>query len=451
MAATETKTQNTPRAFFSLFRDWRLLLYNFAILLLSPYLIAVKLSRGWQTKSANKFVKNRCISPLYGEKANPGAIHLLFIGTGSGEKQAADKLIPALKKIYPHLHATFAAKDQPTVDAILASAPEASVTFFPFDFWLWVAPWYKKLNPDVVISLRKLWLPNIIWGAKLWGASVCVIGAPSRTFKPTRNQLWAGINRWTLRGYDAIGFISAEEKENHRPLFSPGADVRVTGPTRFLQPQPATPPSTQLAQWIKKNNSTNIPIFIAGSLHLNEIEFILDAYDIVRDIVPCKLLIAPRRLAHIQEITDALRKRHLTYLLRSASTSKTSAPDADVLVLDTMGELSCAYSFACAAYVGGTLSGVGHNIYEPLEWCIPVYFGSGNGKIHASQKTAAEADVGFRVKSSQELSEHWIKILKNPQYRKALETRCITFIANQQEAFEKNLQLLVDVIEHKHP
>ena len=51
-------------------------------------------------------------------------------------------------------------------------------------------------------------------------------------------------------------------------------------------------------------------------------------------------------------------------------------PRADVVVLDTIGELATVYQLATVAFVGGSLVATGgHNILEPAVFGKPIVFG----------------------------------------------------------------------------
>jgi len=66
----------------------------------------------------------------------------------------------------------------------------------------------------------------------------------------------------------------------------------------------------------------------------------------------------------------------LNFVRRSEISANSQRPTANVLLLDTIGELSRIYRFGTVAFVGGSLvrSG-GHNPIEPAAAGIPVCFG----------------------------------------------------------------------------
>ena len=428
--------------------DWRFLLYNVAIVLFSAYLLLTKLRRYFFKKKASEFLPQRWTIPVYGgEQDHPETLHVVFVAMGLGEKRTAAQLSSALKAAFPHVRTTWVVKGKVTVESIRKADPFQSVTYIPFDFFPPVATWIKKLKPDVVVSVQKLWIPNIVWGAKLSGAGVCVVSGQDERYKKKNLNIWDSINRWTLRAYDIIGLLSEKEEQKLHHLLPPSADIRIAGVAKFSQPACENSIPDDLRNWIEAHNPNNVPLLSAGSLHQGEEEFIIDAFQEVCATVPSILLLAPRHLNRIDAIKELLRKRGLRFSQRSGfSSSSAKNSDVDVLLLDSIGELAFAYSFTQAAYVGGTLKAPGHNIFEPLEWGVPVFFGTGDGNVPPTQQIALKAGVGFRIHSPQELASQWINILHDQELRQILHKRCNSVIAEQEESLKNNLQIILDTI-----
>lgn len=442
-------TKAREHSVYYLLTDWRILLYNCAIVLFSAYLLLTKLRRYFSKKKASEFLRQRWTIPVYGgEKDNPDALHVVFVAMGLGEKRTADQLSTALKTAFPNVRTTWVVKGEVTVESIRKADQFQAVTYIPFDFFPPVATWVKMLRPDIVVSVQKLWIPNIVWGARLSGAGVCVVSGQDERYKKKKFNIWDSINRWTLQAYDVIGLLSEKEEKKLNHLLSPSADVRVTGMAKFSQPVCERPIPDGLEEWIKTHNQEGAPLLAAGSLHQGEEEFIVEAFEKVRETIPSILLLAPRHLNRVDPILELLHKRGLSVSQRSKFASSTAnTSHVDVLLLDSIGELASAYSFAQAAYVGGTLKAPGHNIFEPLEWGVPVYFGPGDGNVPPTQQIAIKADVGFRIHSPLELADQWKTILQDQELRSTLRKRCDLVIAQQEESLKNNLQIILDTIE----
>jgi len=76
-------------------------------------------------------------------------------------------------------------------------------------------------------------------------------------------------------------------------------------------------------------------------------------------------------------VADEARRHGIAWARRSAPDGK-----ADLLILDTMGELFDLYGVARAAFVGGSLVDLGgQNILEPIAWGVPTLHGPHMGNF----------------------------------------------------------------------
>jgi 3-deoxy-D-manno-octulosonic-acid transferase len=128
---------------------------------------------------------------------------------------------------------------------------------------------------------------------------------------------------------------------------------------------------------------------LAASTHKGEEEIILDAYETTKQNYPdLKLILAPRHPERFNEVADILKKRNLNFIRRTmmSQLSAVSNQQSDVgaycdtpcniILLDTIGELSMVFSKATIAFIGGSLVPLGgHNILEPAHWARPIIFG----------------------------------------------------------------------------
>ncbi len=453
MLEPKSNFRKTQRSAFSLLGDWRLVLYNLAIVVLAPFFLFRKVMRHFSKKTAYEFLRQRWTIPIQGgENDDKDALHVVFVSTGFGEKHTTEQLTAALREARPDVRTTWATKADATVDNIRETNPMQAVTYMPFDFMPSVAWWLKKLDPDVVVSVEKLWVPNILWCSRRWGASVIVVSGRRGRFAGggAKGSVWRCINHWTLQAYNIICLQSEIEREKLAAVLPVESDTRVTGIIKITRSATTRPTFEELARWVQTYNPSSLPIIVAGSTtHQLEEEFVLDAFMKVRAATPCLLLLAPRRLHRCDEVASLLTARDLTVVRRSDfGVQSTHAPTLpDVLLLDSMGELSSVYSFAEAAFVGGTLQGAGHNVFEPLEWGAPVCFGPGDGTVPITQALAEAADVGFRISSPNEMAQIWTRALQDSAWRDAVRKRCRVVIAEQRSALEANLQAILEVVD----
>jgi 3-deoxy-D-manno-octulosonic-acid transferase len=148
--------------------------------------------------------------------------------------------------------------------------------------------------------------------------------------------------------------------------------------------------------------SSSPHLIVAGSTAPDEESILLDALAQVRDhpgLADARLLIAPRHPERFNEVASVIAKSGLSLTRRSQakpkSTNEPGAPSddqavergfstgvrvdprcAEVILLDSIGELTSVYKFAAVAFVGGSLvPRGGHNIIEPAASAKPIIVG----------------------------------------------------------------------------
>jgi 3-deoxy-D-manno-octulosonic-acid transferase len=87
-----------------------------------------------------------------------------------------------------------------------------------------------------------------------------------------------------------------------------------------------------------------------------------------------KFIIVPHNISenHIFEIT---KKLTLPFIRYSKIENNDQLLHVNVLILDTIGHLTNAYSYGDISYIGGGFSGKLHNVLEPAVFGLPVIFG----------------------------------------------------------------------------
>ncbi|HET9869159.1 MAG TPA: glycosyltransferase N-terminal domain-containing protein [bacterium] len=130
-----------------------------------------------------------------------------------------------------------------------------------------------------------------------------------------------------------------------------------------------------------------------------------------------RILVAPRHVKNAALYQKKLGQMGLTSRLRSEAGEGSPSP---VVVLDTVGELSLAYSLARAAFVGGTLVPVGgHNVMEPALSGVPVLFGPHTGNVAEAAEALLSRGGGFRSGDPAQLAARMEGLLDGDVSREA--------------------------------
>jgi 3-deoxy-D-manno-octulosonic-acid transferase len=93
-------------------------------------------------------------------------------------------------------------------------------------------------------------------------------------------------------------------------------------------------------------------------------------------------------------------------------------PRADVVVLDSIGELAQVYQLATVAFVGGSLVETGgHNILEPAVFGRPIVFGPHMANFAEIAREFLAEGAAVQVQSPRELEDVIVQLLTDPVRR----------------------------------
>lgn len=366
----------------------------------------------------------------------PGA-HIVIVGASFGEFRLVDKLTKALRSERPGAKITWAIRDSQTADHVIKMHPDQSVVLWPYDWITPVVRWLRQTKPDVIVFVERWRFANLVIGSRRYGADLMLVNGRCKRRK-FFFRFAKPYYRWLFGAFGSALFQNEEDMANAAEFLGRRTTSASTGDIKFdLSHIPIEPErAVRVEKWLA--NAGDTPILAAGStVDKVEDQFVLDSFASVRKTHAAKLMIAPRRPERAADLEKLARDMGLTVSRRSKMQG-----DADVYLLDTLGELSYAYRFATAAYVGGSLNGMGHNVIEPLEWGIPVSYGMNRGNFAAIQEACERAGVGTRVGQVSQLAVHWLGVLNSPESREDIGQRCKSMVQQHRGALGVTLSEL---------
>ena len=248
------------------------------------------------------------------------------------------------------------------------------VLYAPYDLPLATRRAVRQLRPDlVVLEYTEIW-PNLIRAARRAGARIALTNGRFNPDKMANYRALFGAIGNPLRSIDLFLMRSDEEAERVLALGAAPDRVWVTGNTKFdalvLEGSPERDEQLRLDMGLVPG----APVFIAGSTHEGEEELILGVYrELLARQPSLQLVVAPRYLERTGKIMAMAVERGFSVRLRSGGRS---AGPAQVVVLDTIGELAAVYRLATLVFVGGSfVTRGGQNVLEPAGQGKPVLFG----------------------------------------------------------------------------
>lgn len=301
-----------------------------------------------------------------------------------GEVEAVQSIARRLLREVPKAAIVVTAMTPAGRDVARRRIPSARACLMsPFDCPSCVRAFLRRVRPRlVVITESELW-PNYFQESRRVGARIAIVNGRMSKRSASRYRGLRTLFGPALKCADLVMAQTVEDASQFRSLGVSSENLLVSGNTKFDPDAAAEMPIRRELM----DFGGERPIFIAGSTSAGEEEVVLKAFAKLQAEFPAlALIVAPRHLARVPEVEGAVSRAGFKYL--KASTLDGNC-NADVLILDTMGELRAVYRRAAVAFVGGSLtpSRGGQNPAEPAAVRVPVMI----GPYYENQRETAEA------------------------------------------------------------
>lgn len=407
------------------------LISTFVFIVLLPFYFIVRvLNRkflfGWKEKLG--FFK----APDLGDKV------IMYHGVSVGEVIALENLIKKTKEVFPDYKVVVTTGTKTGQEIAHKKYDNVAdfITYFPFDITYCVNAFLNKVKPTVVlIAETELW-PVFSTSCKKKGIYLyCINGRMSdSTFAIYKKFRF--FFKYVLEKYTKILTQSEIDKDKLLAIGAPKERTYVMKNLKFdVKPVNET---VDLGQ-------DGYRVIIAGSTHKGEDEIILpifkEKHQRYSDI---KLLLVPRHIQRIPNIEEILKKDGLKYGFRSKGDT---FKDYDVIILDTMGELSKMYKMCYFAFIGGSFNKTGgHNPLEATVYSKPTITGPSIHNFRDIYWLLARSNAGKIVKNPKELSDYMEKLLFDKDFYNQACKDCETIFHDQQGALDVVINELKQIL-----
>ena len=186
---------------------------------------------------------------------------------------------------------------------------------------------------------------------------------------------------------------------------------------------------------------------MAASTVKGEERAVLAAFATVRRAQPSALLIlAPRKPERFAE-AEALARAEGLRVVRRTELTVDLEPRADVIVLDTIGELAHLFQVATVVFVGGSLIDMGgHNILEPAVHGRPIVFGPHMTNFTEIVETFLRNQAAVQVNSPAELSGAIARLVADPVERARLGAAARALVEANRGAKPRTLDVIAGLL-----
>ncbi|MFN8614866.1 MAG: glycosyltransferase N-terminal domain-containing protein [Vampirovibrionales bacterium] len=337
-------------------------------------------------------------------------------------------LRPLLRLLVPHYEvwiSTTTATGQAQAERLTHELCGENRAFYaPYDAWPCVSQAMRQLRPQAVIVVEtELW-PNILLQACQQGIPAVLVNGrlSQRSFCGYRWLAW--LMKPVLECFSAVLAQSLPDAERFLALGA--SNPIVMGQLKWdYAPSVNQPLLNELAACLGVHQQEPLPhkpwVVLASTRGaqaggLDEESLLLPVMARLKQSVPrLRCLLAVRHPERAEKVAYWVEQAGLTVARRSQWLGHEPF-DADVVILDTIGELTTAYRLMSIAVMGGSfIPHGGQNPLEPLAVGVPTILGPCMSNFEMIEAELLAAEACAKVASPQELEvllEDW---LKNPR------------------------------------
>ena len=364
---------------------------------------------------------------------------ILIHGSSVGEIQSLENLIKKIREEFSDYKIVLTSSTATSQEMAHKKYAELVdfITFLPFDFYSTMDKFLNKLNPKIIlVAETELW-PNFFYLAKQKNIPLYIInGRISDKSYPNYLKIKSFI-KMVLNCAHGILCQSELDKQRYIDL---GASEQTTEVMKNLKFE------------IEKKvcdidlKSKGFKTIVASSTHTNEEEAVINVYKRLKQkIKDLKLIIAPRHLTRLEDVKNIVKNSKFKYGLRTNNDDFTSC---DIIILDTLGELSKVYDIVDVAFIGGSFNNKtgGHNPLEATIYSKPAISGTSIKNFRDIYSILTRENSAFIAKNEDELYGYFEKLLTDEEFYRTISRNCENCFASQQGGKEYVIKKLKEIL-----
>src|SRR5438067_3240775 len=320
--------------------------------------------------------------------------------------------------------------------------PEATVTYFPFDFSTSVKRFLDHHRPRVFAAMETEIWPNVIRLSRARGLRLMLANGRLSDRSFPRYRAFRPIVRRILREYDRVLVRDESDRNRFIAIGAPAAAVETTGNVNLdFAPDEKPLAIAAVAESLVAKRS----VLILGSTREGEEEAIIPELERFIREKNAFVIIAPRKPERFEIVASLLKTASIPFVRRSQIGGAT--PPAAALLLDSVGELTRIYRYATIAFIGGSLVPTGgHNPIEPAAAGVPVCFGPHMTNFREIASTFIENDAAVEVHSAADLIGFAWRMIDDPAARRDYGERARKTVEQNRGAAARTAERIVELL-----
>ncbi len=308
------------------------------------------------------------------------------------------------------------------------------VSYIPLDTFQNAKRFMQIVRPHLAVMMRYDIWPNHIWQLKKNNVPVFLVDATMKRSSPRKLPLLKNFHKILFRELTRILTVSKSDAEGFKSFGCSDNQINVVGDTRFDRVH-------QRSLDARKRNLINEKllagkkIFAAGSTWNVDEDVIIPAFiKLANYDKRAVLLIAPHEpsIINLEKIENEFAGKMPTIRFSHLNNYN----NEQVIIVDSIGILLTLYTYADAAFIGGSFKQSIHNVLEAAVYGIPVLFGP---KIENSQETLEllRRGGGILIKNKREAYRQMRTLFSNDKLRKEKGNISLKYVQENLGATDK--------------
>jgi 3-deoxy-D-manno-octulosonic-acid transferase len=290
------------------------------------------------------------------------------------------------------------------------------VCYLPFDTKFNAERFIAIVRPSLAVFMRYDIWPNHIWALKKAGIPIYLVDATMKSNSPRMFPVIKNFHRSLYKNITRILTVSEADANRFKEFGCTDEQLLSVGDTRFDRVYQRSSGAKE-HKLIKDDLLKGKKVLVAGSTWELDEEVILPAFSKLakydKNVI---LIIAPHEptIIHLEKI-----EHEFAGSLKTIRFSFLNNYNGErVIIVDSIGILLTLYTYADAAFIGGSFKQSIHNVLEAAVYGIPVLFGP---KIENSQESQhlLKLGGGILIRNKKEAYRQFRTIFSNDELRKA--------------------------------
>jgi 3-deoxy-D-manno-octulosonic-acid transferase len=319
--------------------------------------------------------------------------------------------------------------------------------YFPSDFPFIVNRVLDLIKPAALVLVESELWPNLIRYSTGRGIPVVLVnGRVSESSFRGYKLIKVFIGK-VLRMMDAFFVQTAVDRDHLVELGADPAKVKVLGTVKYDVAQFDSAGEEKARDVMHRAGiSRGDLVLTGGSTWQGEEAILLGAYERLRKrFANLKLVLVPRHAERSGEVESEIRNRGLKYVRRTEL--EEGPAEADVLLVDTTGELKSFYACSSVIFVGKSLTQHGgQNVIEPGLYGKPVVIGPNMENFLSVVSDFLSAGAMVQVRDAAGLESAVEILLSDGAKREDLGKRAVAVVRDKRGVVRKSAEMIRPLI-----